>query len=79
MIIHVTDDHIKKGTPNCNTHCPIALALKTALPTARITVGLRGATIDGESFRHSEIINFVRAFDKGQPVEPFSFELPIES
>lgn len=69
MIIKITNKHIKAGVKNDNNSCPIALAIKEH--------GFSGknpcCTITNAD--ESKCIDFMRDFDSGKPVQPFSFKV----
>lgn len=82
--INVTAEHIAQGVQAECTRCPIALAIGEALPDATyVSVNLRAIELtDGP---HEVYLQdplpiraraFIREFDNGWPVRPFSFELP---
>jgi hypothetical protein len=78
-LIRVTQKHIDEGEPFQAELCPIALALKE-------TLGVRWTVNNYTAWRTSDPIGsrsahelsasaekFIRDFDAGHPVEPFSF------
>lgn len=89
--VEVTAEDIAKGVPQeCNS-CPVAIAVGRACPAA-VKVGVDGATIDiyaawdVESDAKSEYVvartprevnEFIKRFDNGDPVGPFSFDLEV--
>src|SRR5256885_4584440 len=78
MIIEVTAEDIANGKKSSITDCPVALALHRAgFPTA--TVGA-WSMMNGEGFDAlpEGVSQFIARFDGGEPVEPFSFEVPWE-
>lgn len=85
MTIHVTQDDIDNGVA-CNTGlCPIAHAIRRAVPGSYWYVGsvevfhrdLNGCRCD-EMDLPVPACEFISAFDEGRPVNPFSFELEID-
>ena len=83
MRIKVTQKNIDKGyRGSCDT-CPLALALKEAIPTARlVSVGTESIGFTREGQSRWKIIKlppqarfFVDDFDAGKPVKPFEFDL----
>ncbi len=84
MTIHVTQAHINAGVrQECRT-CPIALALRGAIAHAPEVQVMSGSFVAFGSHGGAEIHrlpeaaqDFITAFDAGQPVQPFSFELDI--
>ena len=86
--ITVTAEHITRGRPGVGSGCAIALALLDAFPGATDTcVGDYAGVFYGGgdelddrdvwSLLPGEARHFVRDFDDGQPVEPFTFTLDI--
>lgn len=81
MLIKVTQTDIDNGIKGSCVFCPIAQALRKQDKMA-ISISVGSCFIEyfklGEcnnSLRMPEIAcNFIRAFDKGLPVEPFEFE-----
>jgi hypothetical protein len=75
--VSVTQKDIDSGCPIDKCGCPVALALKRALGNGQsIQVGNFAVDIDGgRAHLPLEAIAFVKAFDMGKPVKPFSFEL----
>ncbi len=79
MKINVTADNIKAGARGPTT-CPVALAMYDAgLPNCLV-----GCTIfyadkfDYESQElPNEVVTFIRAFDRGDAIEPFTFEVSV--
>lgn len=79
-LIKVTQKHIDKGEAGYVAQCPIALALREAgYKRAGVSLG-RWSYEDGHSPRimhkntHS-MSRFVRRFDRGLPVVPFTFRV----
>ncbi len=81
MTIHVTAEHIMCGEKRRTSSCPIALAA-TDQGLQGVEVGLysmRWGT-DGQIYcLPKEAINFREAFDEGEQVSPFSFEIPDDN
>lgn len=82
MIIKVEQRHIDNGERNIADGCPIYLAV---LEQTGLSCFVELTEIDSSETRIVEIIelpkeaiNFIVFFDIGFPVEPFSFELPID-
>jgi hypothetical protein len=77
--ITVTAEHIAKGVPESCRHCPVALAIKDALPGIELIavddtrVHLGGAACDVKIDLPPAAQHFIEAFDCDDPVEPFSF------
>lgn len=84
MMISVTAEHITKGVAHKCEFCPVALALKDATGI-EWTVGLIGAlSVNGGKCYEIELLPlkvriFILDFDKGEHVDPFEFDLPIDS
>lgn len=79
MIIHVTQDHIERGT-KCNCYaCPVALALNEQTDEAwQVTfVGLFSDITRKRLSVPKAVKEFIRAFDAELQVAPFEFELDI--
>lgn len=80
--IEVTDADIAAGLPKRCLLCPIAIALNRTLgrPKADIKVGWGQIQMpDGTSTSLPQLaIDFVRAFDYGKPVSPFTFEIEVD-
>jgi len=81
--IIVTQEHIDKGRACPIRHgCPLKMAFAAAgFPDA--SVGITSVWLDGISgdrfvalTAHAE--KFVRAFDHGLPVQPFSFDVDVK-
>jgi len=78
LVIEVTANDIARGEPRKSTACAMALAMQRRLGADIIVTGLR--VYRELVFDHSVIFqmtkkagDFVRKFDKGEPVEPTSF------
>jgi len=89
MIIQVKKKHIKAGKrANCR-RCPIAMAVREATGFKGVVVGSHIYTnihkdhiwfnqLGSKSARYKmtqACLKFIRLFDAGQPVKPFSFRL----
>ncbi len=91
--ITVTQDDIAKGTPRQGSGCPITLALRRALPQfpglysswwthrhaehpSSAFMRPRGGMTEGYVLP-PEVYAFMRAFDNGEQVAPFTFELTL--
>lgn len=74
IIVNKTD--IRKGVRNCNDSCPIALALMRTLGTKKVQVNQADVRF-GKTliYLSDEVIDFINAFDEGEKVKPFEFEL----
>lgn len=79
MIIKVTKKHIKRGRPADGRQCPIALALKDAtFPNPLVRE--KYIMIEGDYYERIFILSqsckqFIKKFDAGGPVKPFSFKV----
>lgn len=81
MKIHITQEHINLGERGSCTSDPLALALTTA---GYIGVWVSPTSVhftDKEfGYRHEvplspEVLDFIKAFDNGEIVLPFTFEM----
>jgi hypothetical protein len=81
MKIEVTDEHIFQGQPNNDELCPIALAL-TEATGVQWKVRYKTAWKSTSDRRHRHLpasaVEFVKAFDAKESVEPFSFEIDAQ-
>lgn len=79
MRFYVSQDDIEKGEKASKCNCPVARAVRRALPQCRIAVPFqREIRINDHNYKPStKVEQFVRRFDKGKPVSPFSFYLKI--
>lgn len=83
MKIRVTKEHIKKGIRTSPSQCPVARALKAK---GLVNVGVTEDDINwnkrGGPYQWAAtpptVTEFIRAFDKKQPVKPFSFQLEVK-
>lgn len=76
MKIQVTSTDISRGKKAKACQCPIGLAARRVFKE-RVIVDSDGCHLMGGG-RYSlpkEAQNFISRFDKGEPVEPFEFEL----
>lgn len=74
ITIEVTADDIARGTRKSCSCCPIALAL------ARCTGLVVSVESDWVYFMPDlpqTAVEFIKTFDAGKPVQPFSFELDV--
>jgi len=79
--ITVTAEHIARGVADSCDHCPVALAIREALPhgpglwvdSAHVTVGKPGHWTEVDL--PDTVTHFIEAFDGGDPVRPFTFDL----
>jgi hypothetical protein len=81
IAVHVTQEHIDKGCKWSCARCPVALAMLAA--------GLKDISVGGYFIRWwddricemrtpSKVDRFMRNFDTGRKVSPFTFELTDE-
>jgi len=83
MEIDVTEEHIKNGTPNSASYCPIALAIKEKLINDGVVslivhhLGTSIETVEGVRFfdMDNEARKFIGNFDNGKMVDPFTLKL----
>jgi hypothetical protein len=77
-IINVTQEHIDKGVRENRTSCPVAIALREqGFPLANVwTYSIHGLS-NGKTKRigDGDVGAWVRDFDCGLDVKPFSFDL----
>jgi hypothetical protein len=75
MKIIVTQEDIDKGLKNSCSSRPVALAVQRVFPDKRISVSGM-IYIDYYEYWYPSNVNvFIRRFDRGALVQPFSFEL----
>lgn len=84
ITVTVTEDHIRRGVPQEPEFCPVALALETIFPAStHISVDEEAVDLTHEDLRFQSVelprsaTRFIRAFDSGKPVEPFSFRVEL--
>ena len=82
VTVAVTAAHISQGTPSDGRSCPVALAIRDAIPgLAFVSVGpacIVIAAADAPSIALDappSVGTFVIAFDCGDPAPPFTFTL----
>lgn len=78
MHVKVTAEHIRLGEQGSSCRCPIARAIKDALPEPHGAVGVLGrlAFVGNSTYKlPQEAQAFVIAFDSDSAVEPFEFDL----
>lgn len=85
MTIHVTQEDIDTGQRNKPWACPVALAIKRAMPTHVVEAGPEVVYLHkpgdlANTAYHTPITAsfFIENFDNGAPVSPFSFDLPVK-
>ena len=82
LVIEVTRDDIQQGEIESCENCPVARAVKRAIPD-QVHVEVLPHEIwiaykkrEPESHRpKKEVMEFIKQFDAGLPVEPFKFNL----
>lgn len=75
MRIFITQEDIDKGQKSNCYECPIAQSLKRK-GSHNVAVFDGSIWMAGEEFiTPLNVDDFIRAFDAGKPVQPFSFEL----
>jgi hypothetical protein len=78
--IQLLQDDIDKGLPARSAFCPVARAIRRACPKIKqVNVGCSRIRLgDGQYITTPpEVCNFISAFDRHKPVEPFEFDLDI--
>lgn len=76
MRIKVTQKHIKKGKVASCGECPVALAIKERLQSNDVAVFISSVNINVLPYILTQkAARFVKDFDKGKRVRPFSFNL----
>jgi hypothetical protein len=82
ITVNVTEDDIRDGQAGVCRECPVALAIKRALPGTDVHVSYERVSLGGP--RRQEILGtpdavqeFIGRFDSALPVEPFEFDLDI--
>lgn len=84
--IKVTEKHIKEGHRGMSTLCPVALAAceATGFPMAWVQDHFMCLLRDGDPIRWvrgnelpEEVKHFIRAFDDGLAVGPFTFAIDV--
>jgi hypothetical protein len=76
--VFVTQEHIDRGEPKKGMFCPIALALEDAFKE-KYYVGtsscINGKPSDKGAIFNKRVQQFIRDFDYGKKVTPFSFKI----
>lgn len=76
--VEVTEDDIKQGEAGSCLNCPIALALQRHSPNTDIVVQGDWCVFgDREADLPPAAQAFIAAFDDGDPVESFAFDLDL--
>ena len=77
MQVHVRKKHIARGEPDTVTQCPVALALADLLGT-EVHVESTYIKLGRCRFRlPPRVRQFIRHFDTGQQVKPFTFTFTL--
>lgn len=77
VVINVTNEDLKKGKIRDPLFCPVALAARRE-GIENASVGLYYLTILDQPRSYllpDEVVKFIAAYDRGEKVAPFSFEL----
>ena len=83
MIVTVTAADIKHGRRKSQTSCPIALAIKKKSNVTYVKTGCSTSTVrrgwDSEVYYKypKSVFNFVKKFDRGEKVRPFTFRARV--
>lgn len=80
MVINVTGRHIAGGKRSDCNYCPIALAFKEAglnIQVGSYFIHRSPDDLENASELPNAVCDFIRKFDRGQPVQPFSFEINL--
>lgn len=82
LTVDVTQDDIDNGEPVNGNHCAVALALIRATGDPYVSCGIATASwYVGGDVKYvclpTKATDFIDAFDEGEPVEPFSFEVEV--
>lgn len=76
--IHVNAEHIRHGISQECCHCPVALALFEQTKTPYVVAGCHVVGLDKVEIPLPENARaFIAAFDEGEPVKPFAFEIDL--
>lgn len=75
MKVTIKRKHIRNGQPNSPDYCPIAIALNEKFG-GNAKVNEDNLLLFGLNFHlPADAQYFIKRFDNGDPVKPFSFEL----
>ena len=80
--INIVNEDITMGDRGCENSCPIALALRHEYKTTNVSVVMEDIPyiyvnddeLDMTSDMRDIVDNFIRKFDSGQNVKPFTLE-----
>ena len=80
--INVTEEHISQGTRNAPAHCPIAQAIEDVFedPTTYADVNEEEIGVYPDflvGVPNTVVQAFIRAYDAGEAVKPFTFRLEL--
>jgi hypothetical protein len=85
ILVNVTPADIAQGISGFKENCAVALALRRTLDATEgcegryVSVGDESLDACGRSYPLPESVEtFVRRFDAGMPVEPFSFTVELD-
>lgn len=79
LTVEVTEQDIKQGNPGKEKSCAIALAMRRAVGSKRITVDMSARVRDDADHTVAtygltdRAFRFMKRFDKGEPVSPTRF------
>lgn len=82
--IDVTQEDIEKGITGSCTRCPVALALRRAVPEAtnavvrKDCISVNPYDFYVESITPQKVAWFIFDFDGGGPAHPFTFEVDFK-
>ena len=84
--INIVNEDITMGDRGCENSCPIALALRHEYKTTNVSVVMEDIPyiyvnddeLDMTSDMRDIVDNFIRKFDSGQNVKPFTLEVDDE-
>lgn len=74
--IEVTARDIEMGRPHRPRSCPIAFGILRVFPVGWVSVGDTITVGNGEWKTPPSMLRFIKRFDAGKPVKPFTFVLP---
>jgi hypothetical protein len=78
VAIEVTIEDVVDGEPESSCGCPIALAVKRALPGRDVEIYRSEFFIDGYSVKPpASATAFIRAFDRHTHPDPIAFEIDV--
>jgi hypothetical protein len=83
VYVNVTAEDIELGVRSVGTACPVARAVRRDVPSVtyvNVDFHCVDALVDDERVRWelpSAVKAFMARFDRGEPVQPFAFTLPV--